>query len=311
MCLNKEKNFVSAVVYICNHEHEITSFLKMLNACFKENFEKYEIICVDDGSSDNSIAAIRAHAAEYAEDMVSIVHMSYYQGLELAMNAGVDMSIGDFVFEFDSPVIDFPQIMIKDIYFHALTGYDIVTAAPKEQDHQAAALFYSIFNWASRTQSILRTECFRILSRRAINRVHSMSAVIPYRKAVYANCGLNTDVLFFDGKKTKLPLNKQMKYSQQETAINAFVLYSDLAWRCSVFVSMLMLGLVLGCGLYTIIIYCSGKPVAGWTTTMLFLSVCFTGIFILLTVLIKYVSLILKLNFSRQNYVIESIEKLK
>ena len=65
MCLNKEKNFVSAVVYICNHEHEITSFLKMLNACFKENFEKYEIICVDDGSSDNSIAAIRAHAAEY------------------------------------------------------------------------------------------------------------------------------------------------------------------------------------------------------------------------------------------------------
>ena len=49
---NKEKNFMSAVVYINNDEKIVKKFLKQLNNVLTENFEKYEIICVNDCSSD-------------------------------------------------------------------------------------------------------------------------------------------------------------------------------------------------------------------------------------------------------------------
>lgn len=71
-----------------------------------------------------------------------------------------------------------------------------------------------------------------------------------------------------------------------------------------------MMLLTIFSGIYTIYTYMTGRPVAGWTTTMMFLSFAFFGVFVILTVLIKYVSLILDLNFSKQKYIMESIEKL-
>ena len=45
--------------------------------------------------------------------MVNVVHMSFFQGLESAMNAGRDIAIGDFVFEFDDILVDYePDVMM-------------------------------------------------------------------------------------------------------------------------------------------------------------------------------------------------------
>lgn len=311
MLINKEKNFISAVVYVYNQEKTITVFLNQLNQCLEKTFEKYEIICVNDASSDNSIDEIKKFAKNHGEGMISILHMSFYQGLELSMNAGVDLSIGDFVYEFDSSDFVCSDKLIRDVYYHTLKGYDIVSAAPKNQIHKSSSLFYFIFNKAAKTQYMLRTESFRILSRRAINRVKSMSVVIPYRKAVYANCGLKADVIYFDTGQLMTKLDRTTRHTQRETAIDALIMYTDLAYRCSMFFSFLMMVMVVVIGLYAIFIYCSGRPVAGWTTTMLFLSGGFLGLVVILTVIIKYMSIILRLNFNRQKYIIEAIEKLK
>ena len=55
----KEANFVSAVIYIHNNEREITPFLEWLDTQLDLNFKKYEIICVDDGSTDQSFKIIK------------------------------------------------------------------------------------------------------------------------------------------------------------------------------------------------------------------------------------------------------------
>lgn len=311
MVSNKEKNFISAVIYVHNQEKEIYFFLELVEKSLSQLFEKYEVICVDDSSSDNSMAEIKRFASVKSGSMVSVIHMSFHQGLELSMNAGIDLAIGDFVYEFDTLFSSYPEEMIQKIYFRSLEGYDIVSAAPKKQDHHSSSLFYYVFNKSARSQYMLRTEVFRILSRRAINRVHSMSRTIPYRKAVYANCGLKKDVLFYQEGTVPLKADQETKRQQKETAVDAIVLYTDLAYRCSMVFSFLMMGIAVLTGLYTVVIYLSGKPVAGWTTTMLFLALAFLGLFIILTILIKYLSLILKLNFNRQKYLIESIEKLK
>ncbi len=65
MITNKEKNFISAVVYVHNNEKEIGNFLEKLNSKLSENFEKYEIICVNDKSTDDSVEEIKRISRKY------------------------------------------------------------------------------------------------------------------------------------------------------------------------------------------------------------------------------------------------------
>ena len=62
---------------------------------------------------------------------------------------------------------------------------------------------------------------------------------------------------------------------------------------------------------YTVAVYCAGHPIEGWTTTMLVLTVGFAGLFAVLTVVVKYLSLLVDLVFRRQKYLVESVEKIQ
>ena len=179
MIKNKEKNFISAVIYVYNNENEILNMLKTVNETLKEKFNKYEIICVNDASTDNSVEKIKEFASTLQDEVLSVVNMSFYQGVELAMNAGVDIAIGDFVYEFDNMIGEAEKQVILDIYDTCLKGYDIVSATSGKNRTTFSAIFYKVFNKYSNTEYKISKENFRILSRRAINRVHSISATIP------------------------------------------------------------------------------------------------------------------------------------
>ena len=71
------------------------------------------------------------------------------------------------------------------------------------------------------------------------------------------------------------------------------------------------LALALAELVYTLIIFATGHPVAGWTTTMFVITVGFAGLFAVLTIVVKYLCLLLNLNFRQQKYLVESIEKLQ
>jgi dolichol-phosphate mannosyltransferase len=308
MEINKEKNFISAVVYVHNNDEMIEYFFQQLQSVLHQYFEKYEIICVDDDSTDRSIEMIKKSALKFGKNIFSIIHMSFYQGLELAMNAGVDLAIGDFVFEFDSCYIDYDIEIISNIYFHALNGYDIVsTKRPK--NNFISNLFYILYNKYSHTQYNLVTESFRILSRRAINRINSMSKTVPYRKAVYCNCGLKIDAIVYypnqNHRYQKVKMNERI-----DMALNTFILYTNITYRISMSLTMVMMLATLSGIIYTIIIYILKKPLAGYTTTMLVLTGSFFGVFSILSIIVKYLSVLTGLVFKKQKYIVESIEKL-
>lgn len=312
MVSNKEKNFVSAVLYVHNNEDQITNFLERLYGVLSENFEKFEVICVNDCSSDGSIAKIKTFTSNITNCVFSIVNMSIYQGIELSINAGVDISIGDFVFEFDSINIDYPINTIMDIYYHSMKGFDIVSASPEGMKHISSRLFYKLFNFHNNSPYTLRTESFRVLSRRAINRVHSLSKTIPYRKAVYANCGLKIDTIIYKHTDSKLTTNgDQFTEIRKSVAIDSLILFTNVAYKISITMTFLFLAFTLLAGGYTLIVYLSGsKPITGWTTTMIFLSVAFFGVFSVLAIIIKYLSILVDLVFKKQKYLIESVEKI-
>ncbi|MCI8557223.1 MAG: glycosyltransferase [Lachnospiraceae bacterium] len=311
MMENKEKNFVSAVLYVHNQELYLADFLRKINTILRENFENYEIICVDDRSTDKSVQVIAEFAKSLEEASASILHMSYYQGVELSMNAGMDLAIGDFVLEFDKVSCDFPDELLMQIYRTSLEGFDIVSAAPERAERWTSRLFYQVYNRAAGKRAMLRTETFRILSRRAVNRVHSMCQSIPYRKAVYANCGLQIKTLTYKPQERKGVMLPEEKEMRRDMAFNSLILFTNLGYQVSSLLAGMMMLAALFIGLYTIVIFVGAKPVEGWTTTMLFLSLAFFGVFAIFAIIIKYLSILIDLVFTKQQYAIEGIEKLK
>lgn len=310
MNTNKEKNFISAVIYVFNSEKSIFGFLNQLEGELAKTFEKVELICVNDASQDQSVQEIQRFSAQ-SQSVVTVLNMSFHQGLELSMNAGVDLAIGDFVYEFEAAVFTYPLDLLKASYEKALQGYDIVSISPKSSRNFLSGLFYRIYNNSSNAQYPLQTEAFSLISRRAINRVCAMSKSIAYRKAVYANCGLKKAVIPYEPAQALPSIDRSQKKDYRNTAVDALILYTNLAFRCTMTFSFIMMLSMFAMVIYTLIIYSQGIPIAGWSSTILFLSFAFFGLFTVLTAIIKYLSLLLRLSGNRLGYVIESIEKLK
>lgn len=310
MTNDKEKNFISLIVYVHNSESFIGNFLKIMDEELNKNFKKYEVICVNDASIDKSLSIIQDYASSQARGIISVINMSYYQGIESSMNAGIDLAIGDFIFEFDTAIIDYDPLILMDTYRRALEGYDIVSVVPEKNRDGASSIFYLLYNTVSNSKNKLRTETFRIVSRRGINRIRSINKNILYRKPVYANCGLPKDCLTYEANENSIKDIRKNNEKRFDSAINSLILFTDIAYRISAwFAILMMLGAACG-GAYVVKVYFSNsKPVAGWTTTMMFLTLCFCAVFALLAVVIKYLSIILNMIFHRQNYLINSIEK--
>ena len=199
--MQKEKKFISLVVYLHDVEDYIEYFLdKILPVC-DSHFQEFEMVCVDDGCTDDTVEKLRTYIEKnQMKAMVNVVHMSFFQGLESAMNAGRDIAIGDFVYEFDDVFVDYEPELLIQVYEKLLEGNDIVAARSKGKLRLSSKLFYALYNSTSRAKGKIGPETFRIVSRRAINRIKSMGQYIPYRKAVYMNCGLKNDTIAYESK---------------------------------------------------------------------------------------------------------------
>ena len=301
--MNKEKNFVSAVVYLHNDGTRAAEFCALLVKELEAHFDQYELVAVDDACTDDTVPLLRQFAATMAKPL-TILHMSLYQGLEAGMNAGLDAAIGDYVYEFDSTRHPYEPSMVFAAYQTALKGNDIVSVCPSRTTG-GSGLFYKVFNASSHSAYKLRTDAFRLVTRRAINRVHASSEHLPYRKAAYAASGLKMADLEFDGV---LPNTEQGRWN---LAMDSLALYTDAGFKASTGITMFMMILALAELLYTVVVFATGHPIEGWTTTMLVLTVGFAGLFAVLTILVKYLSLLLDLTFKKQKYLVESIEKIQ
>lgn len=238
--------------------------------------------------------------------------MSCFHGIELSMNAGVDLAIGDFVFEFDSTILDFPPDEIMHVYRKSLEGFDIVSAGPKKRQRTSSVLFYEIFNRFSDSNYKFKTERFRILSRRVINRISNTNRSVPYRKAVYANQGLRTASFLYDALKIQNgKKDRALERYRKTLAVDALIIFTDLGYKVAVLLSFCMIFFSVAISIYSFVYRMLKNPVAGWTSTILFLAVVFFFLFLILAVIIKYLQILVNLVFKRSKYNFESIEKLK
>lgn len=312
-----EKKFVSTVFYLNNDEKVIDNFLDLVVPTITNNFEQYEFIFVNDGCVDGTLFHIKEYMQRInLRGVVSIIHMGFHQGIEAAMNAGRDASIGDFVYEFDSVLGDYKAELILNAYKKLISGYDIVSVSANEKERLSSRAFYKVFNKNSKIKMKLGTESFRIVSRRAINRIKSMGSHIPYRKAVYASCGLNTINLKYESTipvqdKKKLEKESESNFSRGTNAVNYLIYFTNVMSKVSIMISTLFFLVFLGIVIYALGDYfMNSSAIEGWTSTITFISFGFLGIFIMLTIILKYLSVLLDLIFKKQKYLVSDIEKI-
>ncbi len=309
----KEKNFVSCVVYLHNDEAVVKDFMRSICNVMQANFEKFEVVCVNDGCIDNTVEQLNAFLEEgqYARS-VSLINLSFYQGVETAMNAGSDLAVGDFIFEFDQCKLDFDETLIMQVYRRALEGYDVVAASPKRGVALTSRIFYALYNWSTKNRYRIRQERFRVVSRRAVNRVNQMNIYVPYRKAMYMNCGLKTDTIVYDNKNVeRRNRNREERGSRSGLAVDTLVIFTDVMEKFSMLVSAVLFGFLLvmfGWIIYSI--FSEVRPVEGWLSLMALMSFGFFMLSVLMTIIFKYLSIILNMSFKKQRYVIEGVEKL-
>lgn len=301
----REENFVSAIFYLHNDGPRALEFCRRVNAVLEAHFEQYELVVVDDACGDGgaTIDGLRRWAAELDAPM-TILHMSLYQGLEVAMNAGLDAAIGDYVYEFDTVREDFDASLVFAAYEAAQRGSDVVSVCPRES-RSGSALFYRVFNANSRSAHPLRSDVFRLVSRRAINRVHASSAYLPYRKAAYVASGLKVTDLEYEGRM------RAKSRGRFALAFDSLAFYTEAGLRLSAGITLTMLAIALLELAYTLIVFLAGHPIQGWTTTMFVLTLGFAGMFAVLTIIVKYLSLLVDLTFRKKKYLIESMEKIQ
>lgn len=307
---HKEESFVSAIVYLHDHQDFAAPFLHRLAGLLREHFLNYEIICVDDGSTDDTLPRLRQAARETEGCMVSIVKLNSCQGYEAAMNAGTDLAIGDYLFEFDSPVMDYDPALILQVYRKTGEGYDIVSASNRLYKRASSRLFYNIFNKNAKLQYAIGSESFRVVSRRAVNKAASLGRSVRYRKAFYANCGLKTCRISYDGDRALLRSRDSNAGHRADTAAASLILFTDVAYKASIGIALFMMLATVFMAVYALVVFISRRAIEGFTTTMLVMTGSFFGVFALMAVIIKYLSVIVEMVFEKQEYRVESVEKI-
>lgn len=137
---------LSLVIPIYNEYESIPRLLKVISEVMEPLDYTYEVICVDDGSTDGSVDVLKQHADIYPQLSVLLLRRNY--GQTAAMAAGFDYARGQVVITLDGDLqndpADIPMLMNK-----LNEGYDLVSGWRKRrQDHQLTRLLPSkIANW--------------------------------------------------------------------------------------------------------------------------------------------------------------------
>jgi len=304
----KEKVFVSAVVYTRNDQALAGERIKLLDDTLYGTFEHYEIIVVNDGSTDRTLERLRDISRDLNESLV-VINLSREHGLEKAMMAGLIKSMGDFVFEIDSILMDFDLNRLPDMYQTALKGFDIVVLAPEINPSFASKMFYKAINKITYLNLDLKTETARLISRRALNAMLNLKEKVRYRKALYAYTGYSKTELLYNPAERKFPAKKKINRENVGTALDIIVSFSNFGLKSAHYLSIFFLFFSLFMGAYAFYNYFFNQSVvAGWTTLMILISFGFAGMFFIIGMLGEYISRIMIEIQDRPFYTVRSVE---
>jgi polyisoprenyl-phosphate glycosyltransferase len=168
---------LSVVVPVLNEEATLPELHKRLVQSLSAGESHFEIVYVDDGSTDRSAELIQRSRGEAKCDVV-LVKLSRNFGMEVAMSAGLDHSRGEYVALMHADLQDPPELL-PEMLTTAQGGADVVYARRIGRDESAvkrmlATGFYELMRRIARVPYQGQAGDFRVLSRRVVEALQSM-----------------------------------------------------------------------------------------------------------------------------------------
>lgn len=183
---------ISVVAPAYNEQEVLGEFHRRVGKVLAEIGAPYEIVLVNDGSRDGTLAMM--HAMQAADPHVTLVDLSRNFGKEIALSAGLDHARGDVVVVLDADLQDPPEL-IPQMLEGWREGYDVVYGMRSQRDGETwlkkatAKAFYRLIQRVSRVAIPRDTGDFRLMTRRAVAELGRLREEHRFMKGLFAWIG--------------------------------------------------------------------------------------------------------------------------
>ncbi len=173
--VDQDRPFLSVVLPVCNEEANLTILYDRLAAVL-EGLGDHEVIFVDDGSTDRSVAAIMA--LRERDSSVKLLRLSRNFGHQAALSAGIDHARGEVVVLMDADLQDPPELL-TELVARWRQGFEVVYAV-RASRHEgrvkrtAYFVFYRLFRWLSAIDVPLDAGDFCLMDRRVADTLRGL-----------------------------------------------------------------------------------------------------------------------------------------
>ncbi len=274
------KPIYSIIAPIFNESGNIQELYRRIRDVLDSTGESWEIILIDDGSTDDSADLIRQYAAQDARVKPVIFARNF--GHQIAVTAGLDYSQGDAVVIIDSDLQDPPEVIL-DLINKWKEGFQVVYAVRAEREGESwfklftASLFYRLITSITEVKIPLDAGDFRLLDRKVVNVLNQMRERHRFLRGLstwvgFRQTGVPYRRVARQVGETKYPFRKMFRL-----AINAVTSFSYFPLQLATYIGFVAAGLsILSIPVVIAIrLWGTATPLLGQATTLI--AVLFLG----------------------------------
>ena len=269
---------ISVVIPLLNESNLISQLIEEVFKNLKSTGEAFEIICVDDGSTDTTLQRLLEFKNENNE--LKVISLSRNFGLQAALTAGLDFAKGDYVIMMDGDFQDPPELI--PVLYKRITEdkSDIVTAVREQRNEKMSrrmftSIFHRVFSQISEEQQVAKAGNFSILNKKAHKAILNFSEKNRYIPGIRNFVGFKHEFIVLDRPER---LKGKAKMSNRKLfAMAADAIYSFSKWpiKACLYFGLFGIFIFLGAIVYTLVSKIMGFAPIGWSS--MFLAISFFG----------------------------------
>ena len=270
---------ISVIIPVYNEETNILPLYQRLQQVLITLTDKYELIFINDGSTDASGNMIKELARQASQ--VKYIDFSRNFGHQIAVSAGLDKAHGAAMVIIDCDLQDPPEL-IPDLYRRWQEGYEVVYAERRQRNGENAAkkltasFFYRLLAKITHISIPVDAGDFRIISRKVALALQQMPEKHKFIRGQISWIGFKQTSLVYDraeraGGESSYTYRKMIRL-----ALDGITSFSNLPLKMATISGFLVSGIAFLLMLYTLYSrFISQDYVPGWSSLML--SVLFLG----------------------------------
>lgn len=269
---------LSLVIPIYNEKYLITELVSRTVKAIELFTSDYEIIFVDDGSTDGTLQALLSFYHE--NEQIKVLCLSKNFGHQSAFTAGLEYSKGDIIAMMDGDLQDPPELLAEMYRKIQREGFDIVNGKRIGQKGKSSRnfytwLFHQLYSSVAGLKNIENTGNFSMMTRNTVNALLSMKEKNRYLPGLRSFIGFKHGYVEYIRDDRYNGKSKMSFYKLMVLAADAIFAFSRFPIRFCMILGMIGTIIFMVAGLYVLIAKVAGFAIVGLSSTLL--SIYFLG----------------------------------